>query len=310
MPTGSMTMLEAAKTMPVSQKRGIIQTYATQYHPMVAMPIITEPNGMHNWNLEYELPYTSGGTRLVNGTWTATRSAISPFTSTFKIYGGEIQIDRVIQKVNPDKVPQEKESQMKAKARQWTVDFIGGQGGAAMRGIDHWLTNEVAFATQTYAVGTASAGSVLLTDHLDRLLSMLNVVIGRTYIYLSDNLSLRASKLARGTSVTNDTAYQNRFRPEDWGMWMDNYRGVPIIPLKDGVGTDLISITEGDGSSTTVYGVVYGEDMLSGFQVSPPDVYPLTQADVYNYFDFEHLINIVPHAIRSIARLTYVSDTV
>ena len=310
MPTGAMTLLEAAKTMPASQATGIVMTYASAYHPMVAMPMITEPQGIHSWNVENELSYTTGGTRLVNGTWTATRSNISAFTETFKIYGGEIQVDRAIAKVNPGKVPQEKESQTKAKARIFTSDFIAGGGGQALRGIDDWLANETLFAGQTSAVGTASAGSVLLTDHLDKLLSLLNVVPGSTYIYCSDNIALRASKLGRGNVSGSDVPYNNQFRPEEWGFWNGMYRGVPIIPLKDGKGSDLISITEGDGSSTTIYGVTYGTEMLTGFQVSAPDVIPLTQADVYNYFDFEHLVGVAPKAIKCIARLTHVTDTV
>lgn len=310
MPTGAITLLEAAKTMPASQATGIVMTYASAYHPMLAMPMITEPQGVHSWNVENVLPYTTGGTRLINGTWTATRSDVSAFAETFKIYGGEIQVDRAIAKVNPGKVPQEKESQTAAKARIWTTDFFSGTGGQSLRGIDDWLTNEPIFANQTFNVGTASAGSVLLTDHLDRLLSLLNVVPGRTYIYCSDNLSLRASKLGRGGTVASDTSYNNNFRPEEWGFWNGNYRGVPIIPIKDGKGTDLLSITEGDGSSSTIYGVTYGENMLTGFQVDTPDVIPLTQADVYNYFDFEHYVGIAPKAIKSIARLRYVSNTV
>ncbi len=310
MPTGAQTLLEAAKTMPVSQPRGIIQTYALAYHPMQVLPMLSEPTGVHAWNLEYELPHTTGGTRQINGTWTATRSAISPFNSTFKIYGGEVQVDRAIQKVNPGKVPQEIESQTKAKAYRFTIDMFQGTGGSILRGVRDWLNNEVAFAGQTFNVGTASAGSVLLTDHLDRLLSLMHVVVGRTYIYCSQNMSLRASKLSRGTNVSGDIAYQTRFRPSEWGLFGSVYNGVPIVPLVDGKGTDLLSITQGDGSSTTLYAVTYGDNMFTGFQVDTPDIYPLSQADVYNYFDIEHLVGVAPQAIKSIARLRYVSNTV
>ncbi len=309
MPTGAMTLLESCKTMPVSQPRGIIQTYASTYHPLTAMGMISEPSGTHNWDLEYELPYTTGGTRLINGSWTATRSAISPYTSTCKIYGGEVKIDRALVKTNPGKVPQEKTSQIKAKARCFVIDMFTGTGGAQLRGIKDVLDNEKAFANQTENVGTASAGSVLLTDHLDKLLSLVSIS-NSTYIYCSQNMALRASKLNRGTNVSGDIGYQTRYSKEEWGFFSANYNGVPIVPLVDGKGTDLLPITDGDGSSTTLYAVTYGDDMFTGFQVSAPDVYNNTQADVYNYFDMEHLVGTAAKAIKSVARLRYVSDTV
>jgi len=310
MPTGANTLLETAKTMDIGHSRSVVGTYASAYHPMTAMPILPAPSGVHNWNTEDQLPYNSGGTRAFNGSWTSTRSVVSSFTESIKIYGGEVQIDRMMAKINPQKVPQERAAQVRASARQWTIDFIKGGGGTQLRGIEDWLNNETLFANQTFNVGSASAGSALMTDHLDRLLSLVNIVPGMTYIYCSDQIGLRIQKLSRGNSATNDTAYATRFSPDQWGYFSGMYNNVPVVVLKDGKGTDLIDTDDGDGESSSVYCVTYGTEMLAGFQVGPMEVHTLNQADVYNYFDFEWGVGLAPQAVRSIARLRYVAETV
>lgn len=309
MPSGTITLLEASKTMPAGVPRGIIQTYAIAYHPLTVLPLISEPQGIHKWNLESELPYNSGGTRNLNGSWSATRSSTNAFAETVRIYGGKIQIDRAIAKMNPGKIAQERIAQVKAKAYRFTIDMFEGAGGSLLRGIDTIIDNETVFSNQSSDVGTASAGAALTTDHLDKMLSMLNVVPGRTFLYCTPNVHLRAQKLARGNSVSGDTAFAMRFTKDQFGYFSGNYNGVPIIALKDGKGTSLLSTTQGDGSSSYMYGVTYGEENFTGFQVGTPSIYPRTQADVYNYFDFEHIVGTAAKSIMCIARLRYITDS-
>lgn len=310
MPTGAMTMLEAAKTIKNPKERGIVMTYALAYHPLTAMPIETEPTGQFRWNVDEQLPYTSGGTRAINGSWTATRANVAPFSSTAKIYGGEVKVDRYINEVNPGRVAHEKQMQIAARAYMWTKDMFEGAGGNDLRGIKDWIDNETLFANQNQDLGSSSAGYRLMTDDLDKLLSMLDVVPGRTFIYCSDNIGLRCRKLQRGNQATGDIGYLNQHQPSQWGYFSGNYAGVPIVVLKDGKGTDLLSTTDGDGSSTVVYGVTYGPSAFTGFQTSGPKVIPLTNNDVYNYFDMEWYVGIVPQSIRCIARLRYVKNSV
>jgi len=308
MPSGAMTLIESAKTMDSPEKEAIINTYAASYHPMMKMQFLPAPAGSISWTIRNTLAYTSGGTRLVNGSWTATRGNKSPFTETFKIYGGEIKIDRAIIATNPGIVAEEKEDQIQAKALNFTKHIFEGVGGQYLRGIKDLLDNEQIFTNQTVDVGTASGGSMLQTDHLDQLLNVMNVEMGNTVIYCTDNIGLRSRKLARGNSASGDTGYNLNFSPLEWGFFAGYYNGVPIIPLKDGQGTDLLSTDEGDGSSCSVYAVTFGTKNFTGFQVQPPTVTPLNQADVYDYFDFEHYVGTAAKSIKCIGRLRYVTD--
>jgi hypothetical protein len=309
MPSGALTLLDASKQMSDAGMRSVIETYALAFQPLTMLPMQSEPTGSHKWDLEYQLPYTSGGARNFNADFSATKSQISPFAENVRIYGGRVQVDRAIAKLNPGKVAQEKISQIKAKARLFVSDMFKGTGGTYLRGIEDWLNNEVAFAGQTSNVGDASNCSTLLTDHMDKLLSMIAVVPGSTFIYTTQNVALRCRKLSRGTAISGDVPFATNYTPMQWGFAAGSYSGIPIIPLVDGKGADILSSDDGD-SCATVFAVTFGNDMFTGFQVSAPEVYNLGDSTSYNYFDLEHMVGTAPKAIRSIARLRYVQNAV
>lgn len=306
----SLSLLESAKTLPDGLNKGVMMTYALAYHPMTVMPMQSAPTGVCAWNVEDQLPHTSGGFRNVNGTWTASVSQINPYSETSRIAGGRVQVDRFIESTNPSRVAAEKQAQIKAMAKLWTAGMFNGDGGTYLKGIDYWIDNVTAYSSQNIDTGTASAGALLTTDHLDSLLNAVNTVPGRTFIYMPDKVALRARKLARGTAVSGDVPYLTNYTPEQWGFFAGKYDDYPIIPLKDGKGSDLLETNLGDDNSTCVYAVTYGEDMFSGFQVKPMEIIALNQADVYNYFDLEWYSWCAPLAIRSIARLRYVENAV
>lgn len=307
----AVTLLEQAKTMTEPKAAGIVGTYASAYHPMTVMPLKPAPTGVYKWNLENELPYTTGGVRNYNGTWTRTYGKNTPMSSTTKIYGGSFQIDRQLAKINPDGVSDQKAKQIKADARVFTKDVFEGAGGTAIWGIDHYIDNVAQFANQGSNVGTSTTAAVLLTDHLDKLLSLIDRRAGMTFIYCTDTIGLRIRKLSRGNNVTSDIGFANRFTPMQWGFFDGVYDGVPVIVLKDGKGADLLTktrATSADGSH--VYAVTYGEDAFTGFQVNGMEVVPLKDDTVYDFFDFEWPVGTAAESIRSIARLNFVKEEV
>lgn len=308
MPTGALSLLDIAKTQADGFTKSVIQTYASAYHPMSVLPLLPAVGGRHAWNVEYQLPHTSTGARNFNASFSATRMAVSPFGENVKLYGGRIQVDRAMLKISPETLGQQRLGQIKAKAYCFTKDMFEGAGGTYLRGIKYWLDNETAFAAQSTSIGTASACSALLTDHLDILLNDLAVIPGQTFIYTTNNLALRVRKLSRGNAVANDVPYNVAYTPRDWGLALAAYNGVPVIPLVDGKGSNLLAVDDGDGECGVVYGVTFGTEMFTGFQQGPPELHNMTQADSYEYHELEHLVGTAPRSLRCIARLRYVTD--
>ena len=310
MPSGAKTLIEISKTMPEGMDKGIIETYALAYHPLMAMPMQSAIGGIFKWNIEDTLPHTTGFTRAVNADFTATFGKKQPFNATAKIYGGKVQIDRYLAAVDPSQVAYDRIGQVKAKAYGATKDIFEGAGGNSMLGANHYFDNVEIFNTQTVNAGTASIGAVVTTDMMDELISKVNVVPGRTYIYTTDAVERRLMKLSRGANVSGDTSYQMRYSKNEWGYWQGDYAGIPIISLKDGKGANLLSATQGDGSSSTVYCITYGDEMFTGFQLGGNVALDLKDGTNYNYFVIEHYMGVAPCAIRCMARLRYVSDAI
>jgi hypothetical protein len=100
------------------------------------------------------------------------------------------------------------------------------------------------------------------------------------------------------------------YRPEEFGTFAGQYDEIPVITMKDGKGTDMLSNTEGDGTCTTVYAVTYGPDNYTGFQKGPMKVIDMKEVSVNEAFDVEWLMNAVPQSVRCIARMRYVSNAV
>lgn len=305
----AVTLLEMAKTMQDPAKAAIIGTYAMAYHPMTVMPIKTAPTGAYQWYLENALPYTTGGVRNFDGTWTRTYGRNAPKSENIRIYGGSFQVDRQIARLNPAGVQDQKEKQIKADARRFTIDFFEGADGTALRGIEDWIDNDTDYSSQSFNVGTSTTAAVLSTNALDQLLSLVDIRPGFTFIYMTDTITRMAKLLSRGSITSSNTNYAVTYTPDQWGYFAGTYDGIPIITVKDGAGTDMLTTTRAtsaDGSS--VYAVTYGEDALCGFQSAPMEVYPLTDDTVYNFFDYEWPVGVAPQSKRCIARARYVKN--
>jgi hypothetical protein len=314
MATGNVSLLDTAKNMAPSREKAAILTYATTSHVLAHLPLEAQPTGVKKWKLVNDIAYTTSAAayRNIGSEYTATKTPTSNFAANVKIAGGRVQLDRVLKKLSPENISIERRGQIAANARRITIDIFEGSGGSAIWGIDNWINVSTVFANQSMDMGTASTGGLITEDGLDEFLTLLNVIPGQTFIYCNDAPSRRIKKLSRGqgTASSGGYFYNVNYRPEEFGFFAGMYDGIPIIPLVDGKGTDMLSNTEGDGSSTTLYGVTYGDENYTGFQQSPMEFIDMKEVSVLEAFDLEHLMNAVPQNIKCIARMRYVKNAV
>ncbi len=311
MPNGALTLSESAKNMSPGGERAIIETYATSYRLIEKLPLRTRPNGIDKWNLETELPYAAGsGKRNLGANFTSTFGQTHNFNQEAKIYGGRVEIDNYIVKTNPGTVGQNRASQIKAQAREFTIDTFEGTGGTAFRGVDDWLNSQPEFVNQTVIgnnAGTASAGATLSGDLLDRLIDKCATGAGDACFVGSQAVMRKMFSLNRGNTVAE---YNRVTGSGEVGDRFRTYGGIELVTLVDGKGIDLLSTTLGDGNSSTLYLMVFGEEMYSGMQVSEPIVRMNLQDETSSNFSvMEWYANSAPKAIRSVGRIQFVSES-
>lgn len=311
----NLTLLEISKEMSGDDKKtkGAVWTYALETHVTQSLPIANEPSGVMKWDIKHDLAYTgsANGTRPIEGEYTPTYSPTQPFDSNFKIYGGRVQQDRVLKLIDSSRNASEKSGQIRAHAQLFTKDVFEGTGGQYLYGIKGYLDNYSLFSGQTTDAGSLSTGGLITQDLLDEVLSHHNIQAGNTVMYMNNAPYLRIQKISRGMGGT--TAFEGqaiRYDKDQFGNPVQFYNNVQIVPLVDGKGNDMLSNTEGDGSSTTIYIVTYGEENFTGFQVAPMYIVDMKGVSVVEAFDVEWVVGTAAKSKKCISRLRYVKNAV
>lgn len=306
----NLTLSDFVKTLPEGKTRTVINTYAMTTHVTMMMPMVTEPSGIFKYTVDHDLPHedsSDDATRVLNGEFTATKASEQPFAINFKLYGGKIAFDRAAAAVNPGELVRQQRKQVQAKARQFTKDVFEGAGARYIRGIENIINTEDIYKPQIVYLGSASVGVALTEDKLDEAISLHNVG-PTTYFYCPRKVGLRVKKMSRGTGSSSAySAYNINYRPEEFGTFAGAYDGIPIVPLVDGKGNDILSTTS---DICNAYLVTYGADEnFTGFQVKPMETHDLEGTSVVREWDLEHMVGTAPQAPKSITMLRYVSNS-
>lgn len=312
----AMTLLESAKQMEPSRRRGIIQIYAENSQPMMVAPVVnTEGKASYTWSIEDALAHTSGGKRNLNADFTASQGRVKPYEADLKIYGGKIQVDRYIKFHSPASMNFQESSQIRSHAREFTVDVFEGAGGTSLRGHRHWMLNDAAYSGQQVNAGTTASGDLLTTTMVDELESKVDLIPGRSFYYCRDIVARRLRYISKGQQSNEQRMYYTK---DEFGSWAWRYDGIPIVVLKDGKGTDLLSTAEIDGAATnsdtcSLYLITWGEEMaalISSQNGSTPDVVIEGDGTNYTYERLEWYVNMVPHRPRCMGRIRYIKNAV
>jgi hypothetical protein len=308
-----LTLSDIAKTMPDDQSQGVIWTYALANHVTQKIPIENKPTGRKSWKVRNDLAYTTSATatRALGGEYTASKTPVQPFEANVKIYGGRVQYDRALEKLNPGEKEEQKYGQTVAQAHQFAKDVFEGTGGQYLWGITSQLDTIPFFSGQTIYAGTTSTPAVLTMDMLDDALSRHNVIPGQTYIYCNRQPSNRIKKLARGQGGSTAFDTQNiNYSPAEFGTFAGMYDNIPVVKLVDGKGTDLLSNTDGGGTATTLYIVTYGPENFTAFQTGNPEVIDMEGVSTTVAFDLEWLVGTAAQSKRCITQIKYVKNGV
>lgn len=304
----NLTLTDFVKTLPEGKSRTVINTYAMTTHVTMMLPMVPTPSGIFKYTVDHDLPYEdTSASRKLNEEFVATKSNVQPFAINYKVYGGKIAYDRAAAAVNKGELVTQQRKQVQAKARQFTKDVFEATGGEDLNGIKNIINTDDIYKPQVVYLGSPSTGSALTEDKLDEAISIHNVNLN-TYLYVTRKVGLRVKKMSRGTGSTNAySAYNINYRPEEFGTFTGAYDGIPIVPLVDGKGNDILDTTS---DICTVYLVTYGADEnFTGFEVKPMETHDLEGTSVIKEWDLEHLVGTAPQAPKSITMLQYVANS-
>jgi len=225
--------------------------------------------------------------RALNGSYTVSQGTPEEIEETLSILGGEISIDRVLDKItNYIEDPVITQARMLAKSVAFTFNnaFINGDRGVdpdSFEGLKKRVSNMPSRMTIDLAQSGDSlkvlASDVNIHTFFDAFDQAIKYVDGATHILMNENTWLKI-----GSAVRRISAGELTLRTNDLGKLVKTYNGIPLVDvgLKSDKATEIITNTEdpGDGGNdaTSIYVVrMDTDDGLHAIQLSgtSPEVY-------------------------------------
>jgi hypothetical protein len=303
----ALTLSESAKLLDDGTGKAIITLFADTYHPLQALPIQSRASGRFSWAVEDTLDQNIGA-RAIGSDFTTGVGSVKPYASITKAYGGKIQVDDKIATEEPDAVSFYKAQQVRALARKFTVDMFEGAGSTSLKGVRDWMRND--YTGQNITTGSTSGGDVPTMAKMDSLLSLVDIIPGRTFIYSNYTPFAVMANLAR----TNGSGQQNiQWLPDQFGVQQPTYQGIPWKLMRDGSGANMLSVVETEtgitsGSATSIYVITYSEEMFTGFQSTAAKVESAMDGTNFKTSRLDWYVGVAPIRPRCIGRLANVKN--
>lgn len=261
MPSGSVTLLEAAKCGSDVLKRGVVETIIQESPILERLPMITIQGNALKHSVEESLPTLEW--RNVNETYNRTWGTDTEHYWGTAILGGEVFVDNYLVRVRGNVVSVKAKQYAKvAKAAALTFDktFFDGTGAAKdFKGVNALI--EEGFGQKIGAANNAADGGTLTLDDLDIAHDLLRSQSSADVMFLNRTIRRKITKLARNTagSFSLIDVGDDRF-----GRQVTQWNGIPMAIVGDDVNGNLIldfDETRGNSAVTTsIYFVAFGSD--------------------------------------------------
>jgi len=282
-----VTLNEYAKVQQNPLNKAVIMDLLRQSKILQLAPIEDVP-GLKITSVRWQTLPTSS-TRAINGSYTETTGTLENVQETLHIYGGEINVDRILsldKTVLEDPLVTQTKMKVASIAAKFNYDFINNTHAIdplGFVGLRERIAN--APARQTINLEASSgvtvkvlASSTTENTFLDGLHELLHVIgandaPGECALFMNEKSYLGIGKVLRRLSLL-DTSQDNYGR-----VWKE-FSGVKLIEvgLQYDQATEIISNTLfGDSVGTEIYGVRFSGDdgfriiQLAGTSTNPYD---------------------------------------
>lgn len=261
MPSGAVTLLEAAKCGSDMLKKGVVETIIQESPILEQIPMVTIQGNALKHQEEVNLP--SPEFRQVNATYSRSWGTDTEHFWGTAILGGEVFVDNYLVKVRGNVVDVKRRQYAKfAKAMARTYDkyFIDGTGTANdFKGVNALITE--GFGQVTYAGNGATDGSALTLDDLDRSYDLVRGQFAVDAILANRTHRRKITKLAH---TTNSGFSLIDVGTDSFGRQVTSWNDVPIRIIGDDKdAAAILGFDETRGASavtSSLYFVAYDAD--------------------------------------------------
>jgi hypothetical protein len=270
MPSGSLTLLEAAKTGTDMLKAGVITTLIQESPIIEQLPWMPISGNALKHRVEENLPTVQF--RDVNETYSRSWGTDTEHFWGVAILGGEVFIDNYLLKVvsnQEDLKARQYAKFAKANSRIFDRIFFDGTGAAKeFKGVNQLIVEgfgqSLDLATNGLQVVASSTNMLTFLSKLDEAHDLLRT--GTADAILLNRFTRRAITRAARESVSGVALID--VGNDAFGRQVMSWNGIDLrIIGDDETGTPILGFDETVGSSSdcaSLYFVRYGEDLLTG----------------------------------------------
>jgi hypothetical protein len=274
----AITLVEAAK---LAQNEGktirasVIAMFARASNLLMALPFKDIQGNAYQYNREGVLPGIAF--RGVNESYTPSTGIVNQLVEALRIAGGDLDVDSFIIKTQGPQVRgTHEEMKVKALAAEMTRVIIKGDSTTNPREFDG-LQNRIV-GTQLIDAGATANGDALSLTILDQLI---DAVPGCNALLMNKQMRRRLTAAARNTAVGGYITYDK----DAFGRRVTVYNDIPIlVSYENNDGTDPIAFDEanpggGTATGTSIYGIAFGDGLVTGIQSGGMDVRDLGELE-------------------------------
>jgi len=302
----ALTLLEASKLNNYTEfQSAVVEIYSGSSDVLRVLPFQDIAGNSYSYNQETTLPGI--GFRGYNEAYTAAFGILNPVTERLVIAGGEVDVDKAIDKTMPGNREVQEEMQIRALGLAWTRKFIKGDQTSDPREFDGLQTRIT--GDQLLSAGTTSGGAALSLAKLDELIDQ---CMNCTHLLMSKALARRFSAAARSSSVGGYITFDKN----EFGRRVMAYDGKEILTVDlDNTETAILPYTEaaytGGSTATSIYALSIGPGMVTGLQhesgMEVSDLGELESKPAYRT-RIEWMSGIMIQHGRAAARLRHIGD--
>jgi hypothetical protein len=308
----AVTLLDAAiQSGPTPVEAAVVKQFVQVSPILDRLPMVKIDGNSYSYNIEDTLPSVSW--RSVNEAWSESTGTLRPATERLHILGGEVKVDRFLERTNPNRARSLRSTQYQMKVQAASNEF----DRAFFEGDSLVNPNEMVGLRQRIGgaqlLEASTTGATLTLDMLHELID--TIPFDRIELYMNKTMRRKITKLIEsiGGSVRLDVGY------DTYGKQVERFGRARInIVERMGDASTILGFDEspsGDSGAdcTSIYALSFGNDRVHGIWNGDKPVqveeFGVLESEPRYMGRIEGYVGLVIQNPRAAARLSGITNT-